>query len=61
MQHFIPFADDWDALANLRPEDLVPYRAGMLRDVRINAATVFPIHRKPTCELRMKALPASNG
>ena len=31
MQQFIPFEDDWDALANLRPEDLVPYRVGMLQ------------------------------
>lgn len=30
MRQFIPFEDDWDALENLRPEDLIPYRAGML-------------------------------
>lgn len=30
MQQFIPFEDDWDALENLRPEDLIPYRVGML-------------------------------
>lgn len=30
MQQFIPFEDDWDALEKLRPEDMVPYRAGML-------------------------------
>jgi len=29
-QQFIPFEDDWDALENLRPGDLVPYRVGML-------------------------------
>lgn len=33
MQQFIPFEDDWDALENLRPEDLIPYRVG-LRAVR---------------------------
>lgn len=27
---FIPFEDDWDALARLRPEDLVPYQVGMI-------------------------------
>ena len=30
MQQFIPFEDDWDVLAGLRLEDLVPYREGML-------------------------------
>ena len=30
MQQFIPFEDDWDALARLRPEDLIPYRVGLL-------------------------------
>ncbi len=30
MQQFIPFEDDWDVLENLRPEDLIPYRVGML-------------------------------
>jgi hypothetical protein len=50
MQQFIPFEDDWDALANLRPEDLVPYRVGMLKDVRVDAAMFFPaIHQKPAC------------
>ena len=51
MQQFIPFEDDWDALANLRPEDFVPYRVGMLRDVRTNAAGLFlPMSQKPACE-----------
>ena len=30
MQQFIPFEDDWDALENLRPEDLIPYRSGLI-------------------------------
>lgn len=30
MQRFIPFEDEWDLLENLRPEDLVPYRIGVL-------------------------------
>ncbi len=46
MQQFIPFEDDWDALANLRPEDLVPYRVGMLKNVRVEAAMVFPAPRQ---------------
>ncbi len=32
MQQFIPFEDDWDALENLRPEELIPYRVGLLAD-----------------------------
>jgi hypothetical protein len=31
MQQFIPFEDDWDALENLRPEDLIPYHSGLLQ------------------------------
>lgn len=29
MQQFIPFEDDWDALASLHPDSLIPYRAGV--------------------------------
>ncbi len=30
MQQFIPLEDEWDVLETLRPEDLIPYRAGLL-------------------------------
>ena len=30
MQQFIPFEDDWAALEKLRPDELVPYRVGLL-------------------------------
>jgi hypothetical protein len=30
MLQFIPFEDDWDVLERLRPEDLIPYRVGLL-------------------------------
>ena len=32
MLQFIPFEDDWDALEHLRPQDLIPYRVGLLPD-----------------------------
>ncbi len=51
MQQFIPFEDDWDALRNLRPEDLIPYRIELLASVthstsptspaRVNSSPVF--------------------
>ena len=30
MLQFIPLEDDWAAFEKLRPEDLVPYRVGLL-------------------------------
>jgi hypothetical protein len=30
MLQFIPLEDDWDALEKLRPEDLIPFRVGLL-------------------------------
>jgi len=30
MLQFIPLEDDWDALERLRPEELIPYRVGLL-------------------------------
>ena len=32
MLQFIPFEDDWDALERMRPEDLIPYRVGVLTE-----------------------------
>lgn len=62
MQQFIPFDDDWDALATLRPEDLVPYRVGMLRDVKVGAAAIFPTTgQKSPCERAMTEASSSNG
>lgn len=30
MRQFIPFEDDWDLLETLGPDDLIPYRRGLL-------------------------------
>lgn len=43
MQQFIPFEDDWDALENLRPEDLIPYRVGLLGKSRPDAQRTVPM------------------
>lgn len=29
MQQFIPFEDDWDAIASSHPDLLIPYRVGV--------------------------------
>lgn len=29
MQQFVPFEDDWDALENLHPAALIPFRLGV--------------------------------
>lgn len=42
MLQFIPFEDDWDALENLRPEDLIPFRVGMLDTVSADAQCTVP-------------------
>ncbi len=42
MQQFIPFEDDWDALEHLRPEDLIPYRSGLLPQPAGNAGSSAP-------------------
>lgn len=39
MLQFIPFEDDWDTLERLRPEELIPYRVGLLPDPTVSAAS----------------------
>ena len=39
MLQFIPFEDDWDALERLRPEDLIPYRVGLLPEPMSDASS----------------------
>ena len=41
MLQFIPFEDDWDALERMRPEDLIPYRVGLLPEPAPVAPTAY--------------------
>lgn len=64
MQQFIPFEDDWDALQNLRPEDLIPYRVGLLDEhaAQSTAPTLPSIfNSSPSCAPMRRALPADNS
>jgi hypothetical protein len=47
MRQFIPFEDDWDALARLRPEDLVPYKTGMRGYSTSGNVPIFPFTDRP--------------
>jgi len=49
MQQFIPFEDDWDALQNLRPEDLIPYRIELLPQPASTPGTSAPTGFPGTC------------
>lgn len=66
MQQFIPFEDDWDALENLRPEDLVPYRVGLLdltgpggQRTEPRSPSIFS--SSPTCAPMRRAVPAESS
>ena len=66
MQQFIPFEDDWDALDNLRPQDLIPYRVGLLDNSRPDAQRTVPMSpsifsSSPTRTPRRCAVPADNS
>ena len=66
MQQFIPFEDDWDALESLRPEDLIPYRVGLLGKSDPVAQRTVPmspsiLSASPTCAPRRCAVPAASS
>ena len=66
MQQFIPFEDDWDALASLRPEDLIPYRVGLLDKSGPVAQRTVPtlpsiFSSSPTCAPMRWAVPAASS
>jgi hypothetical protein len=65
MQQFIPFEDDWDALENLRPEALIPYRVGLLgtRDSQgqRTALTLPAIFSSVACTSLQRALPTDSS
>ncbi len=66
MRQFIPFEDDWGVLENLRPEDLIPYRTGML-DVpgavvqRIGPISPSIFNTSPGCAPIRRAVPADSS
>lgn len=66
MQQFIPFEDDWDALDNLRPEDLIPYRIDLLGKSAPAAQRAVPVlppifSSSPICAPMRCAVPADNS
>lgn len=66
MLQFIPFEDDWDALENLRPEDLIPYRIGLLDRSHTIAQCTVPVSpsifsSSVTCAPMRAAVPAESS
>ncbi len=66
MQQFIPFEDDWDALENLRPEDLIPYRIELLDNRGCSGHSTSPtspaiVSWSPACTPMRAAVPADTS
>jgi hypothetical protein len=63
MQQFIPFEDDWDALENLRPEALIPFRLGLLCKSELPAARTLSsiFSATPGCAPIQCVLPVENS
>ncbi len=69
MQQFIPFEDDWDALASLHPTSLIPYRVGVpcAHDLAATAnhctvpAAPSTVSSSPTATRMRRAVPAESS
>ncbi len=66
MKQFIPFEDDWDALENLRLEDLIPYRVGFVDSRKESAhcaVSTSPsiFNTSPDCAPMRLAVPAESS
>ncbi|MGY3041151.1 hypothetical protein ACVWWQ_002783 [Rhodanobacter sp. TND4EL1] len=66
MQQFIPFEDDWDALENLRPEDLIPFRVDLLDPIEPSAQRTSPrsasiFNTSPALNPMRRAVPAGSS
>jgi len=66
MRQFIPFEDEWDVFAQLRPEDLVPYQVGLVpsRDgdsQRAAGKAPSISSTSPACTPMRWAVPAANS
>lgn len=66
MQQFIPFEDDWDALEDLSPDDLIPYRVGFADTVGMAIHSTSPMRpaipsSSPVFTPIRAAVPADNS
>lgn len=65
MQQFIPFEDEWDVLETLRPEELIPYRAGLLdsrpSDQRTGPISPSIFSLSPGCASIRRAVPPESS
>ena len=53
MQQFVPFEDDWDALEQMHPQALIPYRVGLVpaHEPRQPQADEAAAGKAPACRL----------
>ena len=66
MQQFIPFDDQWDELAGIDPDRLVPYHVGMPCAHRLADQSTVPgvpsiVSGSPSFSPSLPAVPAGNS